>query len=353
MDDIQVIIHLGDYIYEYEPNKYGDESFYRKHLPPKEILTVDDYRTRYAQYRLDPGLRKAHQMHPFITVYDDHEIANNAYQTGAENHQPESEGDFGERKEAAVKVWYEWMPVLQGEFYPYVRRTFDFGNKAKLIMLDLRLEGRQEQAEAIAQVSPDDSDQTILGQSQRDWLVDQLTNSDAQWNIIGNSVTFGSVDYSEVVGREDLSVNMDAWSGYPYDQDHITEALARDGSRKTFFITGDTHTSYAMEIPNAYGKFPYQSVAVEFGAPGLTSPSYFTSRFSGEEEMKEGVLKGTDFNKHLKYINTRDKGFLVVSLGVSEGKACWHYLEDIKNADTPVKEVRCYRFKEGILSSEK
>ena len=140
--ELDAILHLGDYIYEYGPDKYGDKDFTRKHLPPSELFTLQDYRTRYAQYRLDEGLQRAHQTHPFILIWDDHEIANNAYKTGAQNHQ-EGEGDYAERKAMAKQAYYEWQPIRESQNQELYRK-FSFGNLVDILMLDERFTGRSE-----------------------------------------------------------------------------------------------------------------------------------------------------------------------------------------------------------------
>jgi len=122
--DLDAVVHLGDYIYEYGPGKYGDTTIGRFNLPAKEIITLPDYRTRYSLYRLDEDLRNAHSSHPFINIWDDHEIANDSYQDGAQNHQ-EDEGSYEDRKAAAVKAYYEWLPIREnGELY----RSFQYGD---------------------------------------------------------------------------------------------------------------------------------------------------------------------------------------------------------------------------------
>lgn len=112
--DLDAVLHLGDYLYEYANGEYGDGSAIgRVPNPDREIVSLADYRARHAQYKTDPDLQEAHRQHPFIVVWDDHETTNNSWRDGAENHQPE-EGDFQARKAAAIQAYFEWMP-LRGE----------------------------------------------------------------------------------------------------------------------------------------------------------------------------------------------------------------------------------------------
>ncbi|MEX0645065.1 MAG: alkaline phosphatase D family protein, partial [Parvularculaceae bacterium] len=117
-DDLDAVIHLGDYIYEYGANSYGGEAgarLGRPHDPPHEIVTLEDYRRRHAQYKADPSSRALHAAHPLIAIWDDHETANDSWKDGAENHDPATEGDWEARKRAALQAYYEWMPVREPE----------------------------------------------------------------------------------------------------------------------------------------------------------------------------------------------------------------------------------------------
>jgi alkaline phosphatase D len=147
--EVDAVIHLGDYIYEYKTGGYGNKNSDRKNLPPHEIVSLQDYRTRYSQYHLDDGLRDVRVKHPFITIWDDHEVANDVYSGGAQNHQPE-EGDFYARKQAAKQAYYEWIPIREGGKH---YRSFTFGNVAELIMLDERLEGRVKPLDSVGRPS--------------------------------------------------------------------------------------------------------------------------------------------------------------------------------------------------------
>jgi alkaline phosphatase D len=180
--DLDAVLHLGDYIYEYANGGYGDgAALGRIPEPNKEIIALDDYRTRYAQYRRDPDLQEAHRQHPFIVVWDDHEIANNTWRDGAANHNPQNgEGDFAPRRAAAVQSYLEWMPIREDRFSREARiyRTFHYGSLADLVMLDTRLVGRDEQPpnrDAIAIL--DDPKRSMLGAAQEDWLNGRLAAS--------------------------------------------------------------------------------------------------------------------------------------------------------------------------------
>ena len=186
-EDLDAIIHLGDYIYEYGQGEYGARNgSVRLHEPAHEIISLADYRIRHAQYKTDPDLAALHLKLPFITTWDDHESADNAYRDGAENHTPGVEGDWADRKANSAKAYFEWMPVRPSGSGSSVQlyRRFRFGNLAEISMLDLRTY-RDEQP-TMKQV--DDPSRTITGRAQMDWLTNGIVTSPTQWKVVGNPV---------------------------------------------------------------------------------------------------------------------------------------------------------------------
>lgn len=151
--DLDAIVHLGDYIYEYGPDGYGGDvakEIGREHEPPHEIVTLQDYRTRFSQYRRDPDLQAAHAAAPFITIWDDHETANNAWVGGAQNHQPDTEGAWETRRDAALRAYFEWMPMRDpepGQAFHTLHRTYEMGNLATLHLIETRLTARSDEVD--------------------------------------------------------------------------------------------------------------------------------------------------------------------------------------------------------------
>ena len=213
--DAQFAVHLGDYIYEYgsDPTKFGNTnllggysaaSIGRVATPANDIVSLDDYRTRYAQYRSDPNLQILHASMPWITVWDDHEFANNSFMTGAENHDPKTQGDWTVRKNNAAQAYHEWLPNrndpldVANRFKIY--RRFDFANILSLHMLDTRIEGRVQQyanfgtATSVADYQPyitglltgSDVSRTMISATQLDWLQKGFASSSAKWQVLGN-----------------------------------------------------------------------------------------------------------------------------------------------------------------------
>jgi len=323
--DLNAVIHLGDYIYEYGTGRYGDRTTGRKHEPPHEILSLSDYRTRYAQYRLDKDLRDVHQAHPFITIWDDHEIANDAYKDGAQNHQEDKEGSYMTRREIAEKVYYEWLPVREGE---HLYRSFDFGDMAELIVLDERLAGRTAPVDSVTDPSINDDSRAMLGQMQQNWFNAKLKDSEAKWKIIGNQVIFSYLNW----GLPGFSINLDSWDGYPRERTEIIENIRTNKIENIVFVTGDTHTSWALEVTEDpfvdYKK--NGAIAVEFGATSINSGNSNERAGANDQSVlaHERTLVNGPKNPHLKYTNMRDHGYMELALYQDRVLARWFYTPD-------------------------
>jgi len=331
-NDLDAVIHLGDYIYEYEPKHYGDSTLERFHLPPREIVQLQDYRTRYSQYRLDPSLRRVHQQHPFITIWDDHEIANDTYISGAKNHQPE-EGAFNQRIAAAVQAYFEWLPVRDNP-HKRIFRSFNFGDLVDLMMLDGRLEGRSEQVDLN---HPDymNEKRTLIGSSQLDWLTNKLVKSAKIWKIIGNPVLFTPYDRKKAYPNW-IPRKMDSWDGYPMERKKLVESLVFNQVGNVLIVSGDTHSSWGFESvldplsPNSYNPETGEGAfAVELGTTSISSANLDESVSSDSALAVEKILMEPKVNPHLKYTNQRDHGYLLLTLSMDEAKAEWYYVDRV------------------------
>ncbi len=320
--DIDAVLHLGDYIYEYGVGTYGDTTLGRINLPPGEILSVEDYRTRYSLYRLDADFRAVHQQHPFITIWDDHEFSNNAYVDGAQNHQAD-EGDFEKRKVAARQAYYEWLPIREAkEHY----RSFEFGSLVHLIMLDERVEGRTAPLDSASHVDFLSADRSMLGARQLGWFKQHLQQP-AQWRVVGNQVIFSGLSYGETRRSE---VNLDSWDGWPHEQNEVKNFLRTQEIKNTIFVTGDTHSSWAFETPfdpENYSSEGSGNVAVEFGTTSISSANMGTNNPLDEViEMEEAYL---GLNPHLKYVRLRDHGYIVLTISEQQAKAEYYYVDAV------------------------
>jgi alkaline phosphatase D len=335
--EVDAVIHLGDYIYEYATGVYGDTTIGRKNLPTHEIVSLSDYRTRYSQYHLDEGLRKLRMRHPLITIWDDHEVANNVYTEGAQNHQPE-EGDFNARKAAARQAYYEWLPIRESD---KLYRSFSFGKLADLIMLDERLEGRTAPADSASAPDFESDKRSMLGTEQLQWFENSLKDSKATWKIIGNQVLFSDLDIGGLY-KKDMPKNLDAWDGYPAEKKRIEQYIAENKINDIVFVTGDTHASWAIETfaEGLKGTKGRQALAVELGTTSISSGNGNEGKPDDSVKVKEQKLLKQ--NSHIKYLNNRDHGYLLLTLYPQNAKAEWFYVETLRSISN--KETLGKRF---------
>lgn len=330
---LDAVIHLGDYIYEYGVGKYGDTTIGRFNLPSHEIITLQDYRTRYSQYRTDVGSRRIHQQHPFITVWDDHEIANNSYADGAQNHQIE-EGDYTARKMAARQAYYEWLPIRENKL---LYRSVSFGNLADLIMLDERLAGRTKPVDSLGDPQYNDQARTMLGADQLQWFEQQLSTSRAAWKLVGNQVIFSDIDLSQVLPN--MPRNLDSWDGYPAEKNKIKNHIISNQIRDVIFLTGDTHASWAIEVAtdvaNTYDPVTSRGAfAVEFGTPSVSAAN--SNEKNSNDDVKKSEITLLKDNPHIKYTNNRDHGYLLLSLTPQTATSEWYYVESLRTPGSKV-----------------
>ncbi len=319
---IDAVIHLGDYIYEYGNGEYGDTSLGRKNIPPHEIISLKDYRTRYSLYRLDKDLQKLHQYKPVITTWDDHEIANNAYSKGAENHQAK-DGDWETRKSSAIQAYYEWLPVNNTPNNP-LYRSFSFGKLLNLIILDTRMAERSLQVDSVGAENLLDTNRTILGKKQFDWLSQNLQKHHT-WNIIGNQVPFGPMYGASLVKKESY---MDGWDGYPFERHKFIEFLNRLQLKNIVIVTGDYHRSFAIESDEKGTLDTADNVAVEFIVSSINSAN--DDEYYGDEKAKERRQLYLKNNPPIKYVNNTDHGYLVLTAYENKIEASYIYSSTVK-----------------------
>jgi alkaline phosphatase D len=322
---LDAVLHLGDYIYEYGAGRYGDTTIGRINIPRHEIVSLQDYRTRHSLYRLDKGLRRVHQQHPFISIWDDHEVANNSHVEGAQNHQPE-EGDYQKRKAAARQTYYEWMPIRESaELY----RSYSFGPLADVIMLDERLAGRSPEITDINSPDLNKEDRSMLGAKQLEWFKSNLKSSKAIWKLIGNQVIFSDVYLKSVFPK--MPRNLDSWDGFPMEKRKIIDFIAQNKIQDVIITAGDTHASWAIEAAVDVTK-SYKPFAVEFGTTSVSSGNGDERKNADTVKMAEQALLKQ--NPHIKYVNDRDHGYLLLTLYPAKTKAEWYYVETLRKPET-------------------
>lgn len=332
--DLNAVIFLGDYIYEYAQGAYGySDKVGRGHVPAGETVSLSDYRIRYSFYRLDPDVQRVHQMHPFIGIWDDHESANDSYPEGAENHNPATQGDWQIRKANAKKAYFEWLPIRQLNNQTSVYRKISYGGLCDLLMLDTRLEGRDKQLAPKDTTSPAvdtmvwySEQRTLLGKNQFDWLLENLSKSQARWKVLGNQVMMMPVNGI---------TNQDAWDGYPAERKKILSYLQKNALHNTVVITGDIHSTWAGDIPLSLTDSSYNpatgqgSAAVEFVTPSISSANldeiYGTAPNSPQIQIVTAALKA--FNPHLKGLDVVNHGYFVLSLDTAKAQADWYFVD--------------------------
>jgi alkaline phosphatase D len=307
-NDFDAVLMLGDYLYEYETGGYSpNANVDREFQPDNEIISLDDYRLRYSIYHMDESLRELHQNFPWICVWDDHESANDSYKDGAQNHNT-GEGDWQQRKLFAQQAYFEWLPIREKTPGSYeIFRNFHYGDLLDLIMVDTRLHGRDEQ-EGATSGNLNNTERTMLGEDQFQWLKDELTASTAQWKILGNQVVMAKLT---IFG---IPINTDAWDGYPVTRQGLYDHILSNSISNFVVLTGDIHTSWAFDLKSGSNK-----VGVEFVTPSVTSPG---------SPIDAGVALQFE-NPHLKYSELTKKGFIMLDVNSSRIQADWFYVNTI------------------------
>jgi alkaline phosphatase D len=360
---------LGDYIYEYATGEYGSPQFNdpnRKNIPTNEIVSKSDYRTRYSLYRLDKNLQRAHQQHPFICIWDDHETANNSYETGAQNHQPATEGDWQTRKNLAREAYYEWIPIRGQANVSTLYRRFSYGNLMDLSMLDTRLEGRQQPPTNFDDADIVTNPRLIISKTQFNWVVDNLKTSSARWKIIGNQVVFSDINvgFAGANPREITSIRPlengfnDFWKGYSIQRNALIDSLKTLKINNTVFVSGDSHASWAFDVtkkptnyPSAASNYIPQPVpfnattgegyngatgegsyAVEFCGPSITSQNFdeilgatLTNSFNQIINVPIPSLENANYNPHMKYVDLSNHGYFVLDVRADSTQADYFF----------------------------
>jgi alkaline phosphatase D len=316
--DLDAILHLGDYIYEYGSGSAGTYGDVRKYEPLSECVSLADYRTRHALYKRDGAVMAIHRQHPFICIWDDHETANNSWKDGAQNHSAQ-EGSWAERKSAGEQAYSEWMPIRDQEGGRIFRRLA-YGGLVDLIMLDTRLWGRDEQVTGNNDPKLSDPARTILGNDQEAWLKEQLLASKATWKVLGQQVMMGQLP---------LYLNQDQWDGYPEARKRLFQVIidAKPSELNVITLTGDIHSSWAMELtlnpmdPNVYDKATSKgSIGVEFVTPGITSPGF--------AEQLAGLGKSiVEDSPHMRYAEITKRGYIVLDLDRDRAQAAYFQLD--------------------------
>ncbi|WP_130178985.1 alkaline phosphatase [Cryobacterium sp. SO1] len=346
--DLDVVLHLGDYLYEYAPGEYqARDVVVRPHDPAIEMTTLEHYRRRHAQYKQDPDLQALHAAVGFIVTWDDHEFANDAWSGGAENHTEGVEGAWGARQAASQQAYAEWMPVRfepSGQLY----RRFSFGTLASVSMLDLR-SYRSQQAASVADPSVSSPERTITGAAQMDWLLDGLSAATTQWKLVGNPVMIAPVRFPSTLSATQIGgvqtllgtttvdgvpYNVDQWDGYTADRSRVVGHLRDHAIMDAVFLTGDIHSGWACDLPADPLTYPTTgaSVAAELVCTSVTSDNLDdilgvparTVSVAVEEAFKTA-------NPHIKYLDFDSHGYSVLDITPAAVTMDWYVLAERTN----------------------
>lgn len=353
-NDLDAVIHLGDYIYEYATRIFGDTNLQNNQLREHdslETVNLNLYRSRYSLYRLDEDLRRAHQQHPFINIWDDHESANDSWTGGAENHDS-TEGNWNNRLDAAKQAFFEWIPIRDNSA-DTIYRTLQYGNLVDLILLDTRLEGREEQINDVTSPALYSPTRTMLGNDQKSWFKNALSNSTAKWKVVGNQVIFsefhvGWAAQAPATPAQTESIFLDIWDGYPAERLNIIQHLETDSIDNVIFLTGDFHSTFAFDVAdsvtnpslfyapttNYNPSTGAGSVAVEFATPSISSANFDENVGPATAAVFElqinNPLPTTTLNipnPHMKYVDLDQHGYFILDLKDDSAQANYYFVD--------------------------
>ncbi|HJV43560.1 alkaline phosphatase D family protein [Caulobacter sp.] len=355
---IDAVVHLGDYIYEYGVDGYGgpeSQTLGRVHQPAHEIVTLADYRQRFAQYRTDPDLQDLHARAAFITIWDDHETANNAWMAGSPAHDEKTEGAWEARRDAAIQAYFEWLPMRDpkpGQAAHTLNRVYDYGDLLSLIVIETRLTGRTKAPSASremirdAEGRPDPArfekevldapSRSMMGPAQEAWLETTLAASvrrGAAWQVLANQVIVARMrapDFMSLLPKDllddamsrpgarrwlestrlGLPINLDAWDGYPAARLRLYDS-ARRSKANLAVLTGDTHMFWGNHLHDPRDEAP---VGFEFGVGSVTSPGGYETISPDPRIYEVAEMALVARNPDVRFTRVRDHGFLLVQV---------------------------------------
>lgn len=356
--DLDLWLHTGDYIYEYGSASIKETDLVAGRLPEPstEILAIADYRLRYASYRADPDLQRLHQMAPMVALWDDHESSNDSWEGGAQNHQPDREGDWNLRRAAAMQVYREWMPVSDEPW-----KAYPIGTLATLYRTESRLLARTKPANIDAvfkAADPDaalkafregvwkDPSATMMGSAQESWLAHQM-KANPGWQLVGMGTILGrtvmpkdAVDWLRPTvsdkkvasyrndiraAAQGMPMWMDRWDGYPAARSRLlTSAQAADAD--LVMLSGDSHNAWAFGLTE-----DGRPAGVEFAGHAVTSNGLEGDMGADPEVVARGFMAA---NPEMKWANTSRRGYMMIEVAQKRVTGEWLFLKTIKDRDT-------------------
>ncbi len=342
-DDLSFVLHLGDYIYEASQTPPASQTpgadIGRPFEPRNECVTLADYRTRYGQYHADADAQRMHAAHPIIATVDDHEFADGAWRGGSDEHKPDRDGPWEDRKAAAFRARWEWTPSRppDPEDLTRVYRSMRIGDLAELILVDTRSR-RDEPARFAEMANPTRSQ---LGAEQAAWLNDGLTHSGTRWIVLGNgsvlsplwrdglpdSVLPGLLAL-KLIHRDGTGPDTDQWDGYPAERASIVEAIARRPG-DVVVLSGDVHVGVASELSaDPFGD--HRPVAVEFVTSSLTSQN-LDDKMGWQPRTQSLAVEQELLSRwpHIGWLDLDSHGYVVIDVTPDRVRAQWWVVEAV------------------------
>jgi alkaline phosphatase D len=336
-EDLDLVVHVGDYIYEYGPEPGGP----RQHNSP-EIVTLEDYRNRHALYKTDANLQAAHAAFPWIVTWDDHEVENNYANEISENNDPVAE--FLLRRAAAIQAYYEHMPLRQSSLPKGANlrlyRRFTFGDLARFNVLDTRQyrtdqpcdDGIKPQCEAAF-----DPNATLTGHAQERWLFQGLQRSPARWNVMAQQVMFSQFDFD---ARPDFQAfNLDQWDGYVAARNRLLEFLEQQQPLNPIVLTGDIHSSWVHDIKRDFNNPDSQTLGTEFVATSISSD--FPTAFI------EPVTQALSNNPHTKFFDGALRGYVRCVLTHKRWQSDYRVVSTIREPEATINTLTSFVVEDG------
>ncbi|MGW7267401.1 alkaline phosphatase D family protein [Streptomyces sp. NPDC054842] len=339
-DDVDIVFHLGDYLYEYAVNSEGGARGYTDRKLPdvfnREAKTLEDYRLRYALYKSDPDLRASHAAHPFVVTWDDHETENNY--AGAVDEKNDPPEEFLLRRAAAYRAYWENQPLRAAQLPngpdAQLYRRIQWGSLAQFDVLDTR-QYRSDQAYGDVQHVPgpesDDPGRTITGAAQEDWLISGWRSSNAVWNVVPQQVCFSQ---RKLDLNDPAKVSMDAWDGYRASRDRVLAGVKSAGIKNLMVLTGDVHVGYAFDIKESFDDPGSRTLGTELVATSVASGKDGAEKPGNWETY-------TKANPHLRFYNGR-RGYLRVELGKDAARADFKTVSAVTTPGAPISTAASF-----------
>lgn len=383
---VDFVLHTGDYIYEYGQDSWGDEvarSIGRRHDPAHEIVSLSDYRRRHAQYKTDAGSQAMHAAHTFMACWDDHESTNNPWSGGAQNHQPDKEGDWATRRDASTQAYFEWMPVREPEWLAVPARSrmqfwrsYSFGDLATLSTLETRHTARAEQVD-YKELADKFDDKDAIARFRRDRLetpgrqmlsveceadlersLVASVNAGQPWRLIGNAIPIARTDVPDLValgvlpdpfvpdppfsgaaldnarvlagkGCAGLPFYPDTWDGYPWARERLYDLSRKAGAADLIFLTGDSHSFWANRLSDAEG----QPAGIELGTSGVTSPGDFVESGFGDDIAHALDQAFAEHVPEVVWTDNMHQGYVRLDLAREQSEASFISVDTVRDRD--------------------